>query len=743
MANDHPFQMLFETLGRIPASHAESVNRQAYEILSDILTVPVEKNGRCILLRAPRAGHGKTHLLSRIQHYLGSTHEFIPLHPAFGCRIDAASVTDDTLRRLVRPLPASGGLCVLDLVTRRLFAAALQPLVGSGEVPCQDREGALTALRTRPIETFDFHHPNAVTAHWARENFEVLGQRLSMELAQRCALPVREIAFWVDALFRFAATPVENSGRVRALAESVHAGGAADGESMERLEALLGLLSQLMRVVLVADDLEGFSADETAALRLAAFLGSLRQSVERLDVILSLNQDIWQSAFLPRLSGGLADRLSEVVIELDPLTETEMVALLDSRVPGLGSRVLDKIDVKSAGTHARGLIRAAGMAWLKATAMDSAHSPEPTVVVEAPALPVFNPPPLIAEVAERVIETPVIEPVVEAPEPAPEVVETPAPSPFEAMAETAPVFEATPAVEKMPPLVDEPVVWPAAEFSPSEPIEVIAEPVVETAVDSPFQISTPEPEPEPVTPVFTSPEWQPAPQPVEVELAPAAQTIAEPVTSWQPQVDSPFQVATPEFTPEPAPVQEFNPPPVQPTQEFNPPPAQTFFQPAQEFNPPPVQSPFQPAQEFNPPSTQSPFQPAQEFNPPPVQSPFQPSQEFNPPVESPFQFAPPVSSPEPQSATFAPSPWQETQPAAAFQLQADSPFQFAQPAPEPVPQSQNFMPAAAPAFQASPEPVFAPPVQPVESTPPPAAPDTDRVDDLLRQFRERYGRGSL
>jgi len=703
MASDHPFQMLFETLGRIPTSHAESVNRQAYEILSDILTVPVEKNGRCILLRAPRAGHGKTHLLSRIQHYLGSSHEFIPLHPAFGCRIDAASVTDDALRRLVRPLPASGGLCVLDLVTRRLFAAALQPLVGSGEVPCQDREGALTALRTRPIETFDFHHPNAVTAHWARENFEVLGQRLSMELAQRCSLPVREIAFWVEALFRFAATPVENSGRVRALAESVHAGGAADGESMERLEALLGLLSQLMRVVLVADDLEGFSADETAALRLAAFLGSLRQSVERLDVILSLNQDIWQSAFLPRLSGGLADRLSEVVIELDPLTEAEMVALLDSRVPGLGSRVLEKIDVKSAGTHARGLIRAAGMAWLKATAMDSAPSPAPTVAVAAPAaaLPVFNPPPFI--------EAPVAEPVVVAPAPTPEIVETPTPSPFEAMVETAPVFEAAPVVEQAPPVLDEPAVWPVAEFSPSERYEVSAEPVV----DSPFQISTPEPEPEPVTPVFTSPEWQPAPQPVEVEIAPAAQFVAEPVTSWQPQMDSPFQVATPGFTPEPA-----------PPQEFNPPPAQSYSQPSQEFNPPPVDSP---------------FQPAQQFDPPPVQSPFQPAQEFNPPVESPFLFSPPVSNPEPQPANFNPSPWQETQPAAAFQPQIDSPFQIAQPAAEPAPQSQNFTPAAAPAFQASPELVFAPPFEPVESTPP----DTDRVDDLLRQFRERYGRGSL
>lgn len=387
MANDHPFQLLFETLGRPPAAHAESVNRQAYEVLSDILAVPLEKNGRCILLRAPRAGHGKTHLLSRIQHQLGATCEFIPLRAAFGCRIDAATVMDDTLRRLSRQLPASGGLTALDLVARRLFASALQPLVAAGEVPSQDKDRALAALRARPVETFDFHHPHAVTAHWASENFEVLSQRLSLELAQRADLPVADVAFWVDALFHFASAPLENASRVRKLVVTAHAG---NGEALGRLEGLLGLLTLLMRVVLVADDLEGFSTDETAALRLAAFLGSLRQSVERLDVILSLNQDIWQSAFLPRLSGGLSDRLSEVVVELEPLTEAEMTALLDSRVPGLGSRVLEHLDLSSAGTHARGLIRAAGLAWLKATAMDSAQSagvstvPPPVVEPSAP-----------------------------------------------------------------------------------------------------------------------------------------------------------------------------------------------------------------------------------------------------------------------------------------------------------------------------------------------------------------------
>ncbi len=410
MPNENPFQSLFETLGRLPVAHAETVNRQAYDILDELLSVPVENSGRCILLRAPRAGHGKTHLLSRIQHHLGSSHEFIPLHASFGCRIDTTTVTDDVLRCLLRPLPASGGLCALDRVTRRLFAQALEPMVNSGEVPCQDRDSALTALRARPVETFDFNHPNAVTARWARENFEALGPRLSMEIAQRSGQPFREVAFWVDTWFRFAATPLDNPVRLRLLADAVRCGSPGEGVQTERLHALLGMLALLMRVVLVADDLEGISADETAALRLAAFLASLRQSVERLDVILSLNLDVWESTFIPRLSGGLVDRLSEIVIELKPLTEEEMVALLESRVPGLGSKVIERVDRNAAGFHARGLIRAAGMAWLRASAMDTpsrvSQTPPPVPTPVSAPSPVCPTPPRETELPPTAAQNP-------------------------------------------------------------------------------------------------------------------------------------------------------------------------------------------------------------------------------------------------------------------------------------------------------------------------------------------------
>ena len=686
MASDHPFQMLFETFGRLPTAHAESVNKKAFEQLTDVLSVPVEKAGRCLLLRAPRAGHGKTHLLSRVQNRLGNTHEFIPLQAASGYRIDAASVMDDTLRRLVRALPASGGLSVLDLVTRRLFSHALQPLVKSGEVPCQDREGALAALQNKPVETFDFHHPNAVTAHWARENFEVLGPRLSLELSQRSDLPLREVSFWVNALFRFASTQLEDPTRARVLSETVFTQTTveSDGDSMERLSALLGLLTSLMRVVLVADDLEGFSADETAALRFAAFLGSLRQSVERLDVILSLNQDIWESAFVPRLSGGLADRLSEVVIELESLKEEEMVALLESRVPGMGRDILDKIQLSEAGTHSRGLIRAAAMTW------DSPAAFPPPVPVVTPVFvsPVERVVPVVAELAEPIDTPPSAVPISVA-ETGPSGFSLPESPVFTAPFESALTFT-----------------LPESKLPERQPLA--------TAFTQREEISQP-------TPVFEAPAEQ-EPVPVDVLPDPKPVRLGPEIPEFRPfsvpQEASAIEVASHEVERDSAwPAPAFSVPAENPFARFAareaPAPAFHFEKPA---------SRVQPAQAVPVPAFQSPFQ--METSEPIATPAFQPSaqpaaqvpQPFAAPVPPAFQAVPPG----PAASSFVPaSIVQETTPSAHDSSYGNS-------------QAAAFEPAPQPASQA--------PAPEVSSVP---AADTDRVDELLRQFRERYGRGGL
>lgn len=346
-------QPYFETFGHAAAPHAGSVNSDAGAAIEQALRSPVEAPGRGVLLKAPRAGFGKTHLLERLRRGLAGSHEFLPLRPLDGRHVDPSAAIEDTLRCLTRVLPASGGLTHLDLHARHLFARGLQPLVVSGEVPCQDREAAAEALRKRPVETFDFHHPQAVTAHWTRENFEVLGPRLSLEVSRLTEGSLNQTAFWIAALFRYAVASPENPGRAGRLLQT-----AADGADAERFGTLLALLSRLRRIVMVVDELEGVHGDPDGARRVAGFLATVRQEAPRVDLIVSINRDVWESSFVTALSGGLCDRLSELEVQLEALDDDGILALLSARGVADPGRILGRLQLAPEDRYARKVLQA-------------------------------------------------------------------------------------------------------------------------------------------------------------------------------------------------------------------------------------------------------------------------------------------------------------------------------------------------------------------------------------------------
>jgi hypothetical protein len=405
MVESLTIQPFFDALGQACAPHAAGVNAAATARMERVLASPVDAPGRGILLRAPRAGFGKSHLLAHVQQRLGTTHEFVPIQPLDGSRIDAAGAIEAALRRLTRPLPAGGGLTGLDLLGRRLFSIALQPLVSSGEVPCQDREAALTALRQRPVETFDFHHSQAVTAHWTKENFEVLGPRLALELSRRTGTSLNESSFWLASLFRFAVATPEHPGRTGMLIQS-----AVVDAGIERYAALLAMFSLIGRVVLVADDLEGMHADPPAALRFASFLAAVRQEAPRVDLVVSVNDDIWNSAFAPALSGGLQDRLGEVEVRLEPLDEAAMESLLEARTPGRAAALRGRLALAPGEFYARRVLRKAAELEEEAPAVAA----PPAVPAAAPpalaAVPAVVPPPLAPAKEAEPVATPVAVP---------------------------------------------------------------------------------------------------------------------------------------------------------------------------------------------------------------------------------------------------------------------------------------------------------------------------------------------
>ena len=94
---ENPFDQSFEFFKQASEAVVEDVNIEPLELLTKALTSRSNDGGRVILLRAPRAGFGKTHVLSRLHRRLAHSHEFITLEPVRGRGLHAAEVLEGCL----------------------------------------------------------------------------------------------------------------------------------------------------------------------------------------------------------------------------------------------------------------------------------------------------------------------------------------------------------------------------------------------------------------------------------------------------------------------------------------------------------------------------------------------------------------------------------------------------------------------------------------------------------------------
>ena len=359
----NPFDNAFELFGQSPEVSTDCIHAEELDRLIEALSIKAENSGRIILLRSPRAGFGKTHLLIRLNERVASTHDFIALEPSRGRYLNDELVLDAVLRNFSRMLPDGDGLTYLDKLARRIFAKGLEPLVLSGEVPSQDKESALEAMRSRPAETFDFHNAEASTAQWALSNFTLLGPRLSTELAEQIEARYRPVAWWIELLFRYSSASLEQGNRNGSLFETVFNGEQHEADMHEKLVTLLNLIGLVTSPVLVLDEVEGLSSSPESGLEIVTFLNALHQSCKKMVLIISVNGDVWQTAFLPRLPCGLKDRLTDIVVDLKPITKEQAVRILRDRAGDCADVLAEAIDFDCGVVYPRGIVRSAASAW--------------------------------------------------------------------------------------------------------------------------------------------------------------------------------------------------------------------------------------------------------------------------------------------------------------------------------------------------------------------------------------------
>lgn len=281
----------------------------------------LEAEGRVTLLNAPRAGHGKTHLLGRVARRLQDDAVVAGLP---WTSLDGLS-WQGTGRGILLDLARAGkNPTQLQRVTGGLLATLLRRLIQTGRVPSTDPIQALRVLSQDPMQLFSESGPASVIGAWFRRHFDQLVKPLS----EASALESPDAGEgWLKALFGYMENP--GAASLAALEQRLETNSAVEAARLVRL------ITAWKPLVLVADHMDGLYRDPQAGVAIARMALSL-VSMPGVHVVLSMNQDLWETTFGGQLPSALEDRLNSWSVPLRGPTPEEAKALLSMRLEDAG-----------------------------------------------------------------------------------------------------------------------------------------------------------------------------------------------------------------------------------------------------------------------------------------------------------------------------------------------------------------------------------------------------------------------
>lgn len=311
---------------RTPWQVDDSVEGLNSDVLDQLVDVVGGRSaGPMMLLTAPRAGYGKTHLLGRVAIAAADQAVIVPVAFRSGDPLTLATLSRRGIESLAENSVAGDpfGWSRLREASAQVVSLLLKRMIEEGLLPCANTEQAVETLSKSGQEVFETSGRASKIGSWIAQNRESLRGPLAMLAAREVPLRAEALDSWVAAL----------------LEQSIQ-GGLAGVAEMEDLTASdndtgvpawLRLLALWKPVILLVDHLDGFYRNPEAGVKIASMLMELVES-HRLNVLLSLNQDVWQATFGHHLPSALEDRLTASQVLLRGLTEADAVELLHLRL---------------------------------------------------------------------------------------------------------------------------------------------------------------------------------------------------------------------------------------------------------------------------------------------------------------------------------------------------------------------------------------------------------------------------
>ncbi len=280
-----------------------------------------------LLLTAPRAGYGKTHLLGRLAAAAGGQVVLVPLAFRLEDQIGISAVAVRGLESMARAEVGREGWTRLREACAGVCAALVRRLIETDVLPCADKEQALRVLSGDPVEVFDENGSARLVGEWVRRFDAQLRKPMTEQAMRRVPAIPAALEAWVDAMLNHALDGGMSKVAVLRML-------AAD-ETREGPTTWLRLLGLWRPVVLLVDHLDAYYRNPEAGLRIASLLLDMSE-MDGVHVVLSLNQDVWQATFGHHLPSAMEDRLTASQMLLRGIGEDDAATLLRKRLQHAG-----------------------------------------------------------------------------------------------------------------------------------------------------------------------------------------------------------------------------------------------------------------------------------------------------------------------------------------------------------------------------------------------------------------------
>lgn len=277
--------------------------------------------GRLILLTAPGAGYGKSHLVARLRDRLGAIASTLFMPFDRSRQVAWPVVLSSTLRQFtVLTSSRHHSATLLEEFSRYFLSRLVLDCLRSGRLKTRECPEDASRVKVDFVALFGQDSPSKILP-WLDKRADDLVRHSDPEFSQGLGMGRTELAFWTRVFIDLNLREIGTLDRLR---------GLSNGEARERLLQLLRLAADHRPVMLVADGLDGFHHSDTAGMEIAEILHSIREKVPRSVSLVCVNEDVWSSIFASRLPAAWLDRLSGECLTLPPISPdaaTEIVRL--------------------------------------------------------------------------------------------------------------------------------------------------------------------------------------------------------------------------------------------------------------------------------------------------------------------------------------------------------------------------------------------------------------------------------